>query len=248
MSRKSKMMREGDFHAVKGKKEEPAAAESPTKENKKEKERDKDGVEEGEIKDKKEKRHRSSTGEGKERSRDSVSKERSVRDSESKERGRESHGRSERDSQSRDRGDMGPPRERATASTPRRSDYTDIFMLAQKCRNLHLYNILGLWIQITATATRRDDGRRGSRVRRSWTGWRRRRRPRGRRRGRRRRARRRKRQVQGRRRRRGYKQISFISKLACFLLMLNCQDRESEGSEGVVKKRREGEEREEKVN
>merc|ERR1719266_421601 len=54
VSRKSKMMREGDFHAVKGKKEEPAAAESPTKENKKEKERDKDGVEEGEIKDKKE--------------------------------------------------------------------------------------------------------------------------------------------------------------------------------------------------
>jgi len=128
VSRKSKMMREGDFHAVKGKKEEPAAAESPTKENKKEKERDKDGVEEGEIKDKKEKRHRSSTGEGKERSRDSVSKERSVRDSESKERGRESHGRSERDSQSRDRGDMGPPRERATASTPRRSvdpDHSD---------------------------------------------------------------------------------------------------------------------------
>merc|ERR550534_1131072 len=130
VSRKSKMMREGDFHAVKGKKEEPAAAESPTKENKKEKEkeRDKDGVEEGEIKDKKEKRHRSSTGESKERSRDSVSKERSVRDSESKERGRESHGRGERDSQSRDRGDMGPPRERATASTPRRSldpDHSD---------------------------------------------------------------------------------------------------------------------------
>ena len=89
MSRKSKMMREGDFHAVKGKKEEPAAAESPTKENKKEKERDKDGVEEGEIKDKKEKRHRSSTGEGnKERSRDSVSKERSVRDSAPWSRGR----------------------------------------------------------------------------------------------------------------------------------------------------------------
>ena len=172
MSRKSKMMREGDFHAVKGKKEEPAAAESPTKENKKEKEkeRDKDGVEEGEIKDKKEKRHRSSTGEGKERSRDSVSKERSVRDSESKERGRESHGRGERDSQSRDRGDMGPPRERATASTPRRLDYTDIFRLAQNCTNLHLDKILGLWIQITATATRREGGRRGWRVRQSWTG------------------------------------------------------------------------------
>merc|ERR1719397_2475362 len=127
VSRKAKMMKEGDFHVVKGKKEEPAAAESPTKEKTKEKE--KDGVEEGEIKDKKEKRHRSSTGgeKDKERSRDSVSKERSVRDSESKER-RESHSRSERDSQSRDRGEMGPPRERTTTSTPRRSidpDHSD---------------------------------------------------------------------------------------------------------------------------
>merc|ERR1719193_1536686 len=77
VSRKAKMMKEGDFHVVKGKKEEPAAAESPTKEKTKEKE--KDGVEEGEIKDKKEKRHRSSTGgeKDKERSRDSMSKERS---------------------------------------------------------------------------------------------------------------------------------------------------------------------------
>merc|ERR1712130_454729 len=72
VSRKSKMMKEGDFHVVKGKKEETSAAESPTKEKAKEK----DGVEEGEIKDKKEKRHRSSTGDkDKERSRDSVSKE-----------------------------------------------------------------------------------------------------------------------------------------------------------------------------
>ena len=127
VSRKAKMMKEGDFHVVKGKKEETSATESPTKEKAKEKE--KDGVEEGEIKDKKEKRHRSSTGgdKEKERSRDSVSKERSVRDSESKER-RESHSRSDRDSASRDRGDMGPPRERATASTPRRSidpDHSD---------------------------------------------------------------------------------------------------------------------------
>merc|ERR1719220_478842 len=127
VSRKAKMMKEGDFHVVKGKKEDTSATESPTKEKAKEKE--KDGVEEGEIKDKKEKRHRSSTGgdKEKERSRDSVSKERSVRDSESKER-RESHSRSDRDSASRDRGDMGPPRERATASTPRRSidpDHSD---------------------------------------------------------------------------------------------------------------------------
>merc|ERR1719328_635925 len=57
VSRKSRMVKEGDFHAVKGKKEEASAAESPTKEKAKEKE--KDGVEEGEIKDKKEKRHRS---------------------------------------------------------------------------------------------------------------------------------------------------------------------------------------------
>jgi len=90
VSRKAKMMKEGDFHVVKGKKEETSAAESPTKEKakEKEKEKEKDGVEEGEIKDKKEKRHRSSTGDDKdkERSRSSVSKERSVRDSESKER------------------------------------------------------------------------------------------------------------------------------------------------------------------
>jgi len=132
VSRKAKMMKEGDFHVVKGKKEE--TVESPTKEKVKEKE--KDGVEEGEIKDKKEKRHRSSTtGEkekdnkdNKERSRDSVSKERSVRDSESKERRGESHSR-DRDSASRERGgDMGPPRERTTTSTPRRSidpDHSD---------------------------------------------------------------------------------------------------------------------------
>ena len=126
VSRKAKMMKEGDFHVVKGKKEETSAAESPTKEKAKEKE--KDGVEEGEIKDKKEKRHRSSTGDDKdkERSRSSASKERSVRDSESKER--REHSRGDRDSASRDRGDMGPPRERTTTSTPRRSidpDHSD---------------------------------------------------------------------------------------------------------------------------
>merc|ERR1719305_2144804 len=130
VSRKAKMMKEGDFHVVKGKKEETSAAESPTKEKakEKEKEKEKDGVEEGEIKDKKEKRHRSSTGDDKdkERSRSSVSKERSVRDSESKER--REHSRGDRDSASRDRGEMGPPRERTTTSTPRRSidpDHSD---------------------------------------------------------------------------------------------------------------------------
>ena len=62
----------------------------------------------------------------KERSRSSVSKERSVRDSESKER--REHSRGDRDSASRDRGEMGPPRERTTTSTPRRSidpDHSD---------------------------------------------------------------------------------------------------------------------------
>merc|ERR1712130_252355 len=39
VSRKSKMMKEGDFHVVKGKKEETSAAESPTKEKAKEKEK-----------------------------------------------------------------------------------------------------------------------------------------------------------------------------------------------------------------
>jgi THO complex subunit 2 len=136
-ARKSKMMKESDFHVVrlvliqrhflnelltkvKGKKgEESEAASSPAK---KEKEKGGEGVEEGEIRSSgKEKRR---DGDRRDRERSSASKERN-RDSDSKERNsREKDVRDsrERDSHSRDRngqGDMGPPA--TSRSTPRRS-------------------------------------------------------------------------------------------------------------------------------
>eukprot|EP00090_Calanus_glacialis_P000154 TRINITY_DN1009_c0_g1_i2.p1 TRINITY_DN1009_c0_g1~~TRINITY_DN1009_c0_g1_i2.p1 ORF type:complete len:1411 (-),score=541.96 TRINITY_DN1009_c0_g1_i2:289-4521(-) len=121
-ARKSKMMKESDFHVVKGKKgEETEAVSSPAK---KEREKGGEGVEEGEIRSSgKEKRR----GDGERRDRSSASKERN-RDSESKERNsrdRDVRDSRERDSHSRDRngqssqGDMGPPA--TSRSTPRRS-------------------------------------------------------------------------------------------------------------------------------
>ena len=65
ISRKQKMMKEGDFHVVKGQKKGEEATASPAKE--------KEGVEEGEIKDRSSKEKRRE----KERSRDSSSKEKS---------------------------------------------------------------------------------------------------------------------------------------------------------------------------
>merc|ERR1712142_990850 len=122
-ARKAKMMKESDFHVVKGKKgEEAEAASSPAK---KEKGNAGEVVEEGEIRsssgkekrrgesDRRDRGDRSSAS--KERSRDSESRERSSRDRD----GRDSR---ERDSHSRDRngqGDMGPPA--TSRSTPRRS-------------------------------------------------------------------------------------------------------------------------------
>merc|ERR1712142_573771 len=122
-ARKAKMMKESDFHVVKGKKgEEAEAASSPAK---KEKGNAGEVVEEGEImsssgkekrrgeSDRRDRGDRSSAS--KERSRDSESRERSSRDRD----GRDSR---ERDSHSRDRngqGDMGPPA--TSRSTPRRS-------------------------------------------------------------------------------------------------------------------------------
>jgi len=122
-ARKAKMMKESDFHVVKGKKgEETEAASSPAK---KEKEKAGEGVEEGEIRsssgkekrrgetDRRDRGERSSAS--KERNRDSESRDRSSRDRD----GRDSR---ERDSHSRDRngqGDMGPPA--TSRSTPRRS-------------------------------------------------------------------------------------------------------------------------------
>merc|ERR1712212_1291818 len=111
VARKAKMMKESDFHVVKGKKgEETEAASSPAK---KEKEKAGEGVEEGEIRSSsgKEKRR----GESDRRSSDSESRDRSSRDRD----GRDSR---ERDSHSRDRngqGDMGPPA--TSRSTSRRS-------------------------------------------------------------------------------------------------------------------------------
>ena len=67
ISRKQKMMKEGDFHVVKGQKKGEEAAASPAKE------KEKEGVEEGEIKDRSSKEKRRE----KERSRDSSSKEKS---------------------------------------------------------------------------------------------------------------------------------------------------------------------------
>merc|ERR1712002_1118859 len=103
-ARKAKMMKESDFHVVKGKKgEESDASSSPAK---KEKDKAGEGVEEGEI--------RSSNGKEKRRG-DSESRDRSSRDRD----GRDSR---ERDSHSRDmngQGDMGPPA--TSRSTPRRS-------------------------------------------------------------------------------------------------------------------------------
>jgi len=120
-ARKAKMMKESDFHVIKGKKaEETEAASSPAK---KEREKGGEGVEEGEIRSSgKEKRR--GDGDRRERDRSSASKERS-RDSESKERNsrdREARDSRERDSHSRDRngqGGMGPPA--TSRSTPRRS-------------------------------------------------------------------------------------------------------------------------------
>ena len=73
ISRKQKMMKEGDFHVVKGQKKGEEATASPAKEKEREKDKDKEGVEEGEIKDRSSKEKRRE----KERSRDSSSKEKS---------------------------------------------------------------------------------------------------------------------------------------------------------------------------
>lgn len=116
-ARKAKMMKESEFHIVKGKKGEEAEATASS--SKKEKEKGIEGVEEGEIRSSgKEKRRDSDRRErssaSKDRSRDSESKERSSRD-------RDVRDSRERDSHSRDRNgsrDMGPPTSR---STPRRS-------------------------------------------------------------------------------------------------------------------------------
>ena len=67
ISRKQKMMKEGDFHVVKGQKKGEETTASPVKE------KEKEGVEEGEIKDRSSKEKRRE----KERSRDSSSKEKS---------------------------------------------------------------------------------------------------------------------------------------------------------------------------
>merc|ERR1712126_670928 len=126
VSRKSRMVKEGEFHLLKGKKEEEGEVpSSPAKADKDKNDKSGDGVEEGEIrsssKEKKRERDRDSRSsrDSKERStRDSVSRDREVRSSMSRER---DHHRN---------GDMGPPR--SDRSSVRRSQERDSVRRSQE--------------------------------------------------------------------------------------------------------------------
>merc|ERR1719347_554172 len=126
VSRKSRMVKEGEFHQLKGKKdEEGEVPSSPAKADKDKSDKSGDGVEEGEIrsssKEKKRDRDRDSRSsrDSKERStRDSVSRDREVRSSMSRER---DHHRN---------GDMGPPR--SDRSSVRRSQERDSVRRSQE--------------------------------------------------------------------------------------------------------------------